>query len=89
VLCQLFFHAPQDFIPDAEWPQFLARCCEPGQATPQAGTLDTGDTREVMAWHDALVRHSVFQLIFKSSGLQPVAFEARVRAQSATTGQKV
>ena len=84
-----FLHPPQDFTPAPEWTQFLARWCEPGQVTPQVGTLGTSEAREIVALHAGLVLRSVFQPIFSSSPLQPVAFEALVRAQSVQSGHTV
>jgi EAL domain-containing protein (putative c-di-GMP-specific phosphodiesterase class I) len=80
-------------LPDFEevplWTRFLADWCEPNQQAPRVGYLGDGDERDIVAMHNGYVLRSVFQPILSAPGLQPVAFEALVRAQQRHNHQMV
>ena len=78
-----------EFTEVAHWTRFLAAWCEPGRATPRIGHRGTGAAREIVALHDGLLLHSVFQPILSRATLQPVAFEALIRAETVATAQSV
>ena len=78
-----------DFLEERQWTSFLANWCEPGQAVPRIGFQGTGAEGEIVALHEGLVLRSAFQPIFSASPLQPVAFEALVRAHIVRGGQSV
>lgn len=56
---------------------------------PRIGFRGAGSAREIVALHGGLVLRSVFQPIFSTSPLQPVAFEALIRAQALHNDQVV
>lgn len=56
---------------------------------PRIGFQGTDAAREIVALHDGLVLRSAFQPIFSASPLQPVAFEALVRAHIIFDGHPV
>jgi EAL domain-containing protein (putative c-di-GMP-specific phosphodiesterase class I) len=68
------------------WTRFMASWCSSGQVRPVIGLSGDG---EVLARYRGLLLRSVFQPIFAVSKLQPVAFEALVRAQTINSGQTV
>jgi len=78
-----------DFFEERQWTRFLADWCDTGQAVPRIGFQGAGASREIVALHEGLVLRSAFQPIFSASPLQPVAFEALVRAHIALDGQSV
>lgn len=69
-----------------EWTRFMATWCGSGQARP---TIALSGAGEVLAHYRGLQLRSVFQPIYTVSTLQPVAFEALVRAQTIDGAQTV
>ena len=77
------------FTKSDHWTDFFGSWCEPGQPGPHIGFQGEGEARSIVALHAGLVLSSVFQPIFSLAPLQPLAFEALVRARSLHTGQAV
>lgn len=69
-----------------EWTRFMALWCGAGQTEP---TIGLGDGGEVLALYRGLRLRSVFQPIYTVSALQPVAFEALIRAETVVDAQTV
>ncbi len=69
------------------WTQFMGTWCEDFQEKP---TITQAADGEVLALHRGLQMRSVFQPIYTAKTLlEPVAFEALIRAQTIASGQTV
>ena len=77
---------PNALTEAVEWTRFMVDWCGRAQARPVIFS-DAGG--EVLAWHGGLQLRSVFQPIYHATTLQPVAYEALIRAQTIDGGQAV